>query len=83
MGTSSLARGTPRSEQHVGLQGYPPTCDMVADMLTKPLPRLALVKHRSAILCTSGPCSDTPRNEVRDTLSFDLAILRGSLLSKS
>ena len=34
---------------------YLPTGDMVADMLTKPLPGPALVKHRSAILGTSGP----------------------------
>jgi hypothetical protein len=34
---------------------YLPTGDMVADMLTKPLPGLALVKHRRAILGTSGP----------------------------
>jgi kynurenine formamidase len=34
---------------------YLPNSDMVADMLTKPLPGLALVKHRSAILGTSGP----------------------------
>jgi hypothetical protein len=34
---------------------YLPTCDMVANMLTKPLPRHALVKLRSAILSTSGP----------------------------
>jgi hypothetical protein len=31
------------------------TRDMVADMLTKPLPRHALVKHKSAIMGTSGP----------------------------
>jgi hypothetical protein len=34
---------------------YLPTGDMVADMLTKPLPGPALVKHRSAIMGTSGP----------------------------
>jgi hypothetical protein len=34
---------------------YLPTGDMVADMLTKPLPGHALVKHMSAILGTSGP----------------------------
>jgi hypothetical protein len=34
---------------------YLPIVDMVADMLTKPLPGPALVKHRSAILGTSAP----------------------------
>jgi hypothetical protein len=34
---------------------YLPTGDMVADMLTKPLHGFALVKHKSAILGTSGP----------------------------
>jgi hypothetical protein len=34
---------------------YLPTGDMVADMQTKPLHGPALVKHRSAILGTSGP----------------------------
>jgi kynurenine formamidase len=34
---------------------YLPIGGMVADMLTKPLPGRALVKHRSAILGTSGP----------------------------
>jgi hypothetical protein len=34
---------------------YLPTGDMVDDMLTKPVPGHALVKHRSAILGTSGP----------------------------
>jgi hypothetical protein len=34
---------------------YVPTCEMLADMLTKPLHALALEKHRNAILGTSGP----------------------------
>jgi kynurenine formamidase len=34
---------------------YLPTGDMVADMLTKSLHGLALVKHMSAIVGTSGP----------------------------
>jgi hypothetical protein len=34
---------------------YLPTGDMIGDMLTKPLPGVALVKQRSAILGTSGP----------------------------
>jgi hypothetical protein len=33
---------------------YLPTGDIVA-ILTKPLPGLAVVKHRSAIMGTSGP----------------------------
>jgi hypothetical protein len=34
---------------------YIPTSDMVIGMLTKPLPRHALVKHRSAIIVTNAP----------------------------
>jgi hypothetical protein len=34
---------------------YLTTGDIVADMLTKPLPRPAVVTHMSAILGTSGP----------------------------
>jgi hypothetical protein len=34
---------------------YVPTGDMVADMLTKLLPKHALMKHRSAIIGTSAP----------------------------
>jgi hypothetical protein len=34
---------------------YLPTSDMVVDMLTTPLPRHAVVKHRSAVLGTSAP----------------------------
>jgi hypothetical protein len=34
---------------------YLPTGDMVADMVTKPLPGVALVKHRSVIFGRSAP----------------------------
>jgi hypothetical protein len=67
---------------------YLPTGDMVTDMLTKPLHGHALVKHRSAILGTSGPMQRYTSyrefcNHFHPITRHPLAILRGSVVSNS